>query len=84
MFSQASKTFSQQPCSCCREIEVLGQWWNLSGYFAVSGYFCPTCFGKVAHDSNRNPINPKQYNTVRGEMALRQSNSTPIGQLNRN
>lgn len=38
-----------------------GQWWNLSNYHGISGYFCPDCYDKVAHDSYGQPCQPQEH-----------------------
>lgn len=50
-------------------------WWHLSGYFGIFGYFCPDCFRKVAHDSSRNPENPKEYKLIAVKQQLQRANN---------
>ena len=38
-----------------------GQWWNLSNYHGITGYFCPACYDKVAHDSYGRPKRPNDH-----------------------
>jgi uncharacterized protein YlaI len=38
-----------------------GQWWNLSNYHGISGYFCPDCYDKVSHDSYDQPRQPQEH-----------------------
>ena len=38
-----------------------GQWWHLSGYFGLTGSFCPTCYDEVSHDSYQRPRHPGEY-----------------------
>ena len=40
------------------------QWWNLSGYFGITGSFCPDCYDKVSHDSYQQPCNPGEYTKI--------------------
>jgi len=49
-------------------------WWHLTGYFGIFGYFCPDCFSKVAHDSSRNPENPKEYKMIAVKQQLQRAN----------
>jgi hypothetical protein len=48
-------------CTNCGSDSKKGQWWNLSDYYGISGYFCPACYDKVSHDSYRNPNHPGEY-----------------------
>lgn len=70
MWSDVSKQYSPQPCTNCGDVEVRGQWWGLSSYFEVTGYFCPKCYDLVAHDSYRQPTNPEQYKAIRVKQML--------------
>ena len=38
-----------------------GQWWHCSGYFKISGTFCPECYDKISHDSYQRPNRPADY-----------------------
>lgn len=60
-------------CDCCDDVDVEGQWWNLNNYYGISGYFCPNCYDKVRHDSQKQPINPDQYVVVYVQQQLEQT-----------
>ena len=36
-------------------------WWHLADYFGIWGFFCPSCFEKVSHNSSREPNHPEEY-----------------------
>lgn len=65
MWSSATKEYGSEPCTNCGEVKVEGQWWHLRNYFGIAGYFCPTCYIMVSHDSYKTPTDPKGYNSVR-------------------
>lgn len=51
-----------RPCDgCSTNDHETGQWWLLTGYYHISGYFCPECYNKVAHDSYGYPKDPVAY-----------------------
>ena len=53
---------AKQCTACGCENKGRGQWWYLSGYFlAPNGYYCPSCYDAVAHDSYDNPTNMKRH-----------------------
>lgn len=64
MYSDASKSYSEQPCTNCGKVHVKGQWWNLSNYFGINGYFCPDCYDLVSHNPLKKPNNPKDYKAI--------------------
>jgi hypothetical protein len=74
MFSSVTKTWSLQPCTHCREIEVAGQWWTLRDYFGVNGYLCPDCMRMVSHTCYAMPVHPEQYQAVLVAIRLKQAN----------
>lgn len=37
------------------------QWWRLSNYYGITGYFCSACYRKVAHDSYGRPQQPQEH-----------------------
>lgn len=47
------------------------QWWHLSNYFGVSGFFCPNCYEMVSHNSYRVPNHPEKYKMVRVALKLK-------------
>lgn len=68
-------------CTCCkrerkyREGQNAGYyglkepgWWTLSGYFGLSGFFCPTCYDKVRHDAYGKPVHPRSYRRILKEL----------------
>lgn len=73
MWSAILKKYDPQPCSCCDNVKVEGQWWSLREYFGITGYFCPNCMDKVQHDPRKNPINPDQYRAVLVQQQLEQT-----------
>ena len=36
-------------------------WWWLSGYYKISGYFCPQCYDMISHDAYGKPTDPEGY-----------------------
>lgn len=47
-----------------------GQWWSLSNYYGLSGWFCPKCYDLVEHrtsyaDPLGQPVNPEGYAMVK-------------------
>lgn len=70
MRSLYTETLDPTPCDCCLAVDVEGQWWCLNNYFGISGYFCPTCFGKVSHNSHKEPNHPEYYHTIRVQQEL--------------
>ena len=55
---------SLRPCANCGTTNPEGQWWNLSNYYGIKGYFCPECYDKVSHDPYGNPERPDDYQAV--------------------
>lgn len=53
-------TQAKIPCACCNKVDDRSGWW-LTDYHGISGYYCPDCYNKVAHDSYGNPTNPTEY-----------------------
>lgn len=47
-------------CTSCNAVRD-GQYWGLSNYHGITGYFCSMCYDKVAHDSYGNPRQPTEY-----------------------
>jgi hypothetical protein len=52
------------PCSCCKQTKYSGQFWNLNGYYGLSGRFCSDCYDKISHDSYGKPKHPEQYTMI--------------------
>jgi len=46
-----------------------GNWWNLSDYHHVTGYFCPLCFELVSHNHNE-PRHPTRWSEIAVMQAL--------------
>jgi uncharacterized protein YlaI len=56
------KLTTQITCTGCGAIEhEENSWWNLNNYFGITGYFCPDCYDKVSHGSDKKPKNPEEY-----------------------
>jgi hypothetical protein len=51
-------------CIICGTSNPKGQWWGLSGYFGLSGRFCPICYDKVSHDAYGKPNNPVEFEKI--------------------
>lgn len=57
---------SKKRCTNCNTVNTgKGQWWHLSNYYGISGYFCPSCYDQVAHDSYGNPKKPTVFTKSR-------------------
>lgn len=64
MFSGVTKTYSVQPCTNCGDVEVPGQWWHMSNYFGIHGYFCPKCSELISHDPYKKPNHPNEFKAI--------------------
>lgn len=62
-------------CTGCNETKKTkpGQWWYLSNYFGISGFFCPSCYSQVAHDPYGRPKNSKEYLLLKKKLDLTSS-----------
>lgn len=45
------------------------QFWHLTNYYGLSGYFCPTCYMGISH-RNGEPKNPDFYAYAIGVLVL--------------
>lgn len=63
---------NSQKCTCCSVSHRLrqGQWWHLSGYHKLWGFFCPDCYEKVSHDAYGNPRHPEEYARILAHQQL--------------
>lgn len=55
---------SHHPCTNCGTEGPNRQWWHLSNYFGLSGFFCSKCYDKVSHDPYGNPKRPRDYQAI--------------------
>jgi len=54
----------EQKCDGCEKLYDGGNkrsWWTLNHYHKLSGFFCPTCYDKISHDSYGKPKQPEDY-----------------------
>jgi hypothetical protein len=61
-------------CGVARVEKDGQQWWNLTNYHHVSGYFCTDCYELVAHDAYGNPKDVRSHAIVAVKQRIQNAN----------